>query len=261
MSAPSENPPAYLGPFADAANLKRQWLWAQFREICAVIAVRAALRAVPLLAELSDRHPRQDTDRCDELILTILRANAVAIANLFLPGQSTENLRAAAGAADIASMMIADMNLPRAEAAADASAHSILVADMFEYESYATDAVGAAMDAGALSEATVDVALLRACGIDGAYRHSNVAEVAAAVARLMGQPLWVESPALTTQAWIRLRSALASRDDWDVWIGWYEARVKGCGSILPIERFCLAQNEAFWARHAGAVNAAIKGGR
>jgi hypothetical protein len=186
-------------------------------------------------------------------ILTILRANAVAIANLFLPGQSTVNLTAASDAADIASEVITNMNLRGA-------GYSILVGDMYEYESYATNAVGAAMDAGALSEAAVDVALLRACGIDGAYRRPNVAEVVAAVARLMAQPLWVESPAPTTQAWIRLRSALAGRDDWDVWIGWYEVRVKGCGSILPIERFCLAQNEAFWARHAGAVNAAIKVG-
>src|SRR5579871_3310490 len=98
MSAPSENPPADLGPFADAAELKRHWLWAQCREICSVIAIRAALRAVPLLAELSDRHPRQDTDRCDDLILTILRANAVAIANLFLPGHSIVNRKAASDA-------------------------------------------------------------------------------------------------------------------------------------------------------------------
>lgn len=84
---------------------------------------------------------------------------------------------------------------------------------------------------------------------------------------LMTRPLWPgEMPHTLASTWNQARQFLTEKGDWDIWMDWYEQRLKGSDTAftrLPIPQdevtfSVIMENDSFWNRDPETVNADIK---
>ena len=164
-------------------------------EVVIALGVRAASRAVPLLAGL--KPPDAVADEAAAYILVALRALAVADAWLRYPGRRDEIGEAARNAAFSAAKIrpFKTGDTAAGRAAAQAS-----------IEACASVAFTGTIESGAGGDVAIMLAAVRPSG-------------------LPGHPLWPDGePDWLAPVWTGLREALVASDEsWQFWVDWYEA--------------------------------------
>ena len=229
------------------------WLKSQSPQVAAAIAARVALRLAPFQ---SREAPKAQNAKAGSAFLAstgaIFRANALARVVAKYPNRANE-LRSAA--------------LVAAERAAAGHVIDALVLSAAAYAAAVADAgtlnsafAAPAPFAGAAPFATAYAA---AAAADPAVR-MEIRFDASALQRLGTRgladlPLWCESlPDWWRNYWERLKAALPRDEGWDVWIEWYEERLRGgsCGEAYELV-FASAPQE-LWDRGPASANAWIK---
>jgi hypothetical protein len=236
------------------------WLRTQPREVGVVIAARAALR----VALLAIGYSQQGWPH--SVMLPVFRATAAAMFAVTQSSVTAHALRSAASAASSA----ADL------AAAD---HAVKGALGFAASEAALAAAGAAA-AGAEGEAGAIAAAAYASAYSAAEAAASIAPYSAAPAahiavtcaaaaeddalaiadgalpanlRTLG--LWAnDSPDWVTIGLIELRAALPPHEDWQVWIDWYEARLRGDPYDEELEECYVLIPEEIWAQGPAVAN-------
>ncbi|MFZ1963045.1 MAG: toll/interleukin-1 receptor domain-containing protein [Roseiarcus sp.] len=239
------------------------WLWRQSRRVAVVIGVRAALRVLPQ-AVLPLRQPRSAKNLSEFLTLTaaIFRATALTRVAGKYPSRAKELDNFAANRAAAAAFAAA-----RAAAEADVRAAD---AEAFASSANAAGAAFAAVRSARASGADTDAVQDAASAVFASARaathdiwdviHADIGEVRKVnAAVLMDLPLWLpDVPDWTREAWAILRSNLPRDQDWDVWIDWYEDRLRG-GSRGECYEFVFASvPRDVWDNSPAAANAWIK---
>jgi hypothetical protein len=194
-----------------------------------VIAVRAALRTLPLI---SMRGP--------EIVLSTFRAAAIAQFSAKHPNSAinSEYIHRATTATDLAKKTASSVT--RAAANAAHTATQVIVARFINIEE-AADLAAGAYDA---AEAAIDVAASAAVQAQvaaeflGSVAHDMrfLREGLVTFRELLETPLWYgQQPERITKDWQSLVQELrADGDHWSVWIKWYNDVLLG--------RACVAQN-------------------
>jgi hypothetical protein len=108
--------------------------------------------------------------------------------------------------------------------------------------------------------------LVRAFAVDAASRVTAWDEVqfdaaivdGAGPRAVIDSPLWSSSPDRVAQFWLSLRAALPRDHDWDVWIGWYEQRLRGGSRGDDDELVFASVPQGEWDKGPAAANAWIK---
>jgi hypothetical protein len=232
------------------------WLSGQSREVAIAIAARSALRAIPLaVCAAPKRGSKKKIHELAELTGKAFHATAVARVVAKYPARADDlrdaALRAAITAARAGTWAYNNADGPygAAFAAACTACYRALYAAALATEAWdkvradiaieekvrrggggrgRTPAYGAAFDvnnAAKLAQAayaTADVAA------DAAAWEEVRADIALGECALVDAPLWSSgAPQWAKNGWAKLRSALPSGRDWDVWTDWYEERLHG----------------------------------
>ncbi|XYK81311.1 MAG: hypothetical protein ROO70_03640 [Labrenzia sp.] len=219
------------------------WLRKQPREASIAIASRAALRVMPLLADVLNKSSQEIASA---VLLPLLIGMASARATARNPTRGKEYAAAAAYEASDAAAYVAEFAIAAnaADAAADAAA----------------TAAAADTAAAAAGAAYVAAAATSAANTSTAF-HSDYQRMKSRLSPhdLVQLPLWPDKvPDWARNEWVRLQSKLLDLDqDWDVWIAWYGGVLKGRPIVEELEFDCrLAIPEEYWS-DAARMNAEI----
>jgi hypothetical protein len=233
------------------------------RAIGAALAVRAALRVVPLLNAEFDLHTDVRDVVLTEIILPVFRATLIAWTAARYPAHQ-EKFQAAA-AANIGPR---DPTTEAATPASDYTLESIFAAlrvmevpisNCVTTVGYAVDrAIHAGAEAAAREGEGPPGAGAVSCDEDAEAIDSGLSAVEVA-----GNPLWpTGAPRWAAGAWQELKAILlSSPDDWEVWTDWYEARLAGDTGYRSNEQLEVARAtipDAIWRLGPSDVNAEIK---
>ncbi len=199
----------------------------QGRWVAVAIAARAALRVVPLVATEAWKRSFQNST------FVVFFATALARVASVYPTRANE-LRAAAAAYDpddagydAAAATAYDAAARPAAAAYDAARAAAA------YDAYhAATRAGAAVYDAARATAAYDATVLWST----VSREANFIASGGAAKTLASMPLWPGGEHhWLMQHWNQLRDALPRDHDWQVWIDWYERRLKGLSDSEEVE--------------------------
>lgn len=251
-----------------------KWLKDKPADWAQVIAARAALRVLPYVFDLPNSE-----DWAANYSPALFRAVAISWAATNFPAH-------AMGRAARAARADADIAANAANAAARAVANAVNAASRAEAYAANYAAAGAvayavnATDAAEVTDVADGVARLAARAAAWAnIRHdcdwlSNESDPTLVSRLLTRQPLWpLDAPYGWSEAWNSAAACLAALDQgYDVWIDWYNRRVKGERSAFDIPgdsdrtedkailaRLADATNEDFWDKGATHVNTTLQG--
>ena len=237
-----------------------QWLEDKPRDWARVIAARVALRALPYAF---DRYVTAGWIAKDSLML--FRATVIAWAARSFPAC---NMAAAAKAANAASTA----NLPNnAAKVANAANLAVYAANAAAYAAYAAYAAAAAYVTANVARAAADASVWTTISHD--YNWLESAGDGDASRRLTQVVLW---PAKEVAGWSAAWDSAAKRlrqldQGYDVWIDWYERRIKGYDEAFDIpgdkdrtedkailRRLADATDKDFWGKGATHVNTTLQ---
>lgn len=235
------------------------WLRKQPRDEAVAFAARAALRVLPMV--LKARGIGYDGDQFFSITLAVFRASAIAWARAIYPIRGREFAAAAAKAsyaASVASQVasegfsyrgrVAPRPAPAASKAARAAASAV--------DASTTDSVLATADLAvdATFEADAVDAFWSAVSVD-----ATRVEEGHTAAVIAGLPLWPQGqPDQLQSLWNEMEAALlAAKENWDVWINWYRARLEGRVREEESEIAFVRVEETLWEQGPAAVNAKI----
>ena len=232
------------------------WLTKQVPQVTAAIAARAALR---LAACRGREAPKGWNAKGASQFLAstgaILRASALARVVAKYPHHANE-LRATAlvAAEHAAAAHISDA------LALSAAAYAAAVADIVTQDTAFAAPLAAPFDGPAPFAAAYAAA---AAAADPAVRMEIRFDASAlqrlGARRLADLPLWRQSlPDWWKHDWERLKAALPDDEDWDVWIDWYEERLRGGSRGEAYELVFASAPQEVWDRGPAAANAWIK---
>jgi hypothetical protein len=228
----SDDTNAAIASVKDRESLER-WLQDQPRETAVTIATRTALRVAPFTV----RYPSLFASQ----VPNTFRATALARAAGKYPARANE-LRTVGFDAPYLSAGAVARNAREVVNAADYAYQAAYAA------AYAAEAVEAYTNA-----AYAAAAIWAEIRIDaGTVVRGGVAALADRQLWSDGQPDWVEDH------WAKLRSALPYREDWDVWIDWYEERLSGVPSDEAYDVVFATVPAEEWDKGPAAANAWIK---
>ncbi len=230
----------------DRASLEA-WLKGQSAEVAVAIAMRAALRVAPLAAEARERLGATRNSVLSNLTSAVFRASAVARVSAKYPARSKEFRAAGNAAADAAGSFA---TTDAAALAVDASAVAVDAAFALDADSARFAAARASAVAADAADAT---AIWESIGPDA----SAVQEIGAI--GLADLPLWPKrSLAWAGAEWIGLKTALPRGENWEVWVNWYEDRLRGGSRGEAYETVFARVPQEEWDKGAAAANAWIK---
>ena len=227
----------------------RDWLEGQPAQASIAIAVRSALRVLPLTIrqaqfESSTSVPHQ----LSALAGLMFRWTALAV------GMARYPARYRAIQPDPEPIAVVEVS---AGPAARAAAHAAASANPANLG----DPRGAAAHAGYSAEAAAEVAfaadesLMTWSEVD--FDTARVAEFGAA--RIAEELLWSSAcPLWASDAWVDFQAALPEGEDWDVWIDWYEERLRGGSRGEAYELVFASVPQEVWDKGPAAANAWIK---
>ena len=236
------------------------WLADKPREWAQVIAMRSALRVLPLAGEELHREGGNETKL--DFALTVFRANFISwCAREYPHHEMRKSVLAAADAADADAADAADARAALAALAAAYAAYTAAAATT-RAAAQAAQATRAAAEA---ARAAAD-AVWQALAADAAWLESAYDNAVASTRALAGKALWQSSPVWVASAWENLQAALRHRDpDWRAFCRWYDGRLRGRRHGFPVDSSASAaldiriatQPDEWWKRGAAAVNSDI----
>ena len=259
-------------PQTDAPQPLDVWLEGLRPEAVAVIAARTALRVAPLLSR--DTRPPPSAEGVSALLAlrhAVFRASALARVAAKYPaaanGLNATALIAAARAAAARSAVAAQgfahwgafIAAPALAAAADAAEAAATPA--LARAPASADAAGPfAIPLAAPGRPSFLAAYVTADGaVRTAVRFDAAAEPRLGVPGLADSPLWPQGPADWTEAaWRGLKLAFPPDEGWDVWIDWYEDRMRGGSRGEAHELVFVSAPLDVWDEGPAAANAWIK---
>ena len=241
---------------ADQRSLKA-WLRGQSHEVAILIAVRVALRVLPLFAHAAPgRADGKAARQFEDWTGALFRAAALARVAAAYPTRANE-LRASASASASAAFAASAANAASASAAAAAAAAADAAAAVSAADASAS-AAGAAFAADAAARAASFAASAAAAIWDSIMADATRAQ-AIGMSALADAPLWPDRmPGWASEAWASLRSALPEGDDWNVWSDWYEQRRRGASRGEAYEIVFATAPPKVWDKGAAAANAWIR---
>jgi hypothetical protein len=225
----------------------RNWLKSlppeQGRWVDVAIAVRASLRVVPLVATHAKRGRA-----FENLTFAVFFATASARVAGKYPTRIKEpsadaaaNIYAAANGYVDANGHLDNIAFSAAYAAANAASAAIATS-IAEVATAATSALDYATAAVVNAAAPPSYAIFSADLWSGVSRDASFIDSGGAASLLTSEPLWPgrprwpsDAPLWATQHWRRLQNALPRKDDWQVWIDWYNRRLEGVSDPEEIE--------------------------
>lgn len=228
-----------------------------------VLARRAALRAVPALT-MSLPAPEARREARLHYVLACFRAaaaswafteypiagaeiaaaSAVAAANTIRPPEGVYDVARATAAAARASTAAKANGLDKA---ADLAIAAIVAA------ANAVRGADAHIANNAFGDTRADTALF------AAVKDANLMRDWTAPDDIVKSPLWHDVPVWAQGRWSDFCKLLvAAREDWDVWIKWYEQRLQGAPLGLPLERALLELSDDEWEQGPAHVNRRLK---
>ncbi|MEO0679045.1 MAG: hypothetical protein AAF192_01365 [Pseudomonadota bacterium] len=262
----ADDPPDFRDELA-----ARRWLEGQPREVSEVIAVRAALRVFPVLVLADDD---LGIGLGADLLLPVLRAAASPwLANGLVGQGEAEQARAAsddvaAAARDAAFAFVArDISFAARDTAIAfaLSADSATVRNTASASAADTYATSASAFASAFA-AEADAASATGTSADAAAVDADAFASGLDRRQVLALPLRPDEsdrdqpdvPEGITDLWMELRLHLEDREDegWQVWIDWYEARLRGDPIDWDLQRAFLQPPET-WEAGPKTLNAAI----
>jgi tetratricopeptide (TPR) repeat protein len=231
-----------------------------------VLSARAALRAVPALTFLLNRHRQFKSRESTRLILTVFRALQCSwYASVYPNRISSHWIHDAADAADAAARPIGSEGrtaifVPSYAAYAAAGNNAPYTAAVAIEGAPAANhfaALSTAFPAGRRQTADrIEVRTREASTFDYEALRSGVSAHSLAL-----RPLWSQRNELawSRNAWGWLKGALyATGDDWQVWTDWYDARLEGRRVNESLEFARAAIPSGDWHKGPNTVNAQIK---
>jgi hypothetical protein len=227
------------------------------------IGARAALRVVPLANWTTEDHLTPTTVRqLTDLTSTIFRATALARTAAKYPAHINE-LRGSARAAHAAartSAATAHANSAAYAAALAAAAAADATTYAGSFRAPSTAIAAAAMDAVIATHAAAGYAAYANSAVVTDEIISDVASIQKLNAgRMADLPLWsAGAPGWAKEAWIDLRGSLPSEENWEVWVDWYELRLRGGSLGEDYELVFASVPQEEWVKGPAAANAWIK---
>ena len=241
------------------------WLISRNGQVAVAIAARAALRTLPL----SMRRPSGSEERQLAIwISALFRASASAWCRAKYPSRADELVgnASAAAAAVVAHAAVAAACRAAANAAAASTDADTRVAAVLAV-ARSTDAVYNTVEYG-LRNAALTPAAAAAADASPKQAASEVwqtistdAEIilASEVSVAIDSPVWPnEVPGWASAEWATLQAILPPREDWDVWIDWYEDRLRGGSRGEAYELVFASVPADVWAEGPAAANAWIR---
>ena len=234
------------------------------------------MRATPLAvrAALWPDDPKETSEFLD-LTAVLFRASAAAWAAARFPARLNE-LRAPITAAGLAAQSASS------HCSARAAASALFGADNYANAFSANSTLAAAASNSALAAVKADaapfaasfaaVAARCAAKVGGAHCGAVAAETMWAEIRsdvdayesfgagpLTDLALWSErAPQWAIDAWAALKAILPEREDWGVWVDWYETRLRGEASDETHELVFATAPSHIWDRGRTTANAWIR---
>lgn len=231
--------------FSNREDVER-WLRGKPRDIAMVIAARALLRVVPLLANALGGRGGAFLVKKD-IVIPVLHAASIA-------------LDAIHGGAGYAGVRGALSYFASSAAAFDVAFVARAAADTLDAV-HARDSVPAAADAISATAAAGRAAGVALNSNYGAVSgDANASERGMTTISLARSGLWPRGvPEWAKNNWSRLKEALLSLDDnWEVWTSWYEARRDGFPANEALEAARVRIVENFQHRGSSVMNAEMK---
>jgi len=228
------------------------WLTKQVPQVTAAIAARASLRVTACRVRFAEWDAK-GAARFLASTGAILRATVLARVVAKYPNHANE-LRAMALAAAEHDTVAHIEALPLSAAA------YVAAADIVTQDSAFTAPLAAPFDGPPpFAAALVAAAAAADPVIRMEIRFDASALQRLGARRLAELPLWWKSPPdWWKNDWERLKAALPDHEDWDVWIDWYEERLRGGSRGEAHELVFASAPQEVWDRGPAAANAWIK---
>jgi hypothetical protein len=255
-----------VNPVSFELEIER-WVRMKAPQMGAVLAVRAALRALPVLDTLSVNF--------QPITLQTFRASAIGWAACRYRTEASVLAQRAINAAN--SVFVAATAADRLRAFATATVarsagHAAIAAtdslfDRALSDPKAIDAIKGATDvaiASAFDDGSFDLNRTPAIRIPSTVvavlADMQAMDTGTNPSALVSKPLWPkEFPDWAREAWLRLAATLRNTgDDWDVWIDWYDERLHGRPSNQSLELDRAMIDDGVWSGGPEIVNAYIK---
>jgi hypothetical protein len=252
IAAPPLPDPKNRNPQIDDPNSLLIWLNTQSREAAVVIAARAALRVSPLVVHAVQGLLSPDLERAvAQLTGAVLRAAALARFVAKHPNRAGEFRNAA----DAANRVVLLVSQAAGHSAAALGATKAAMATAISIFAVASN--NAANAANAALDATVGVSSTKLVWEE---IQADVSALEKLGAGALGDfPLWSRNiPQWANYAWAELRALLPEGENWEVWIDWYEERLRGGSHGEDYELVFASVPQEEWDKGSAAANAWIR---
>ena len=238
------------------------WLMGQSNEVAIAIATRAALRVAPLVVRAARKRPSaKAVAKFSALIGRVFRASALA----WVAAEYPANVKRFdyGAAADMAANAAADSANGTGNSAANVGAYAAANAVYAAAFAGTVDSYSAAAKVAELAQAAAaHVGTVADAAEDAVWDEVRVDVEKAhrlGSSALVHSSLWSRAASKwVNDAWIGFQAALPKGEDWDVWIDWYEDRLRGRTRGGAYETVFASVPQDVWARGPAAANAWIR---